>query len=413
MLAVSTLGMFLSAPGQSFSVAAFIDPMLSDLGLLRTDYSIAYLIAGLVGGALLPGIGLLLDRVGARVLLPTLGLLLGLACLWMSSIGTLLGLSIGFTLIRSIGQGAVTLASTWLVGEWFQQRRGLAMGVVGLGGAASVMTIPQLNDWMIDEYGWRMAWWGLATMVWCGLVLPALLLVRDRPEPLGLLSDGRWHDDQVVDQSDPALQSSQASQEGSQDVDLTVGQAIRLSSFWKLLAVWCTTSMVGTGLIFHQVSLLATHGVAREDALLLLGMQALVGTGSGVLAGFLTDMGFERFLLGASMLFLSLAIGLMLWMPDPRWALAYAGLMGLQGGIIRTAGTAVWINYYGRASQGAIRGVAMAAAVVAAACGPLPLALSWDWTGSYSVSLLVFGVLPLLAGIGVLTARSPRGIRQG
>jgi len=410
MLAVSTLGMFLSAPGQSFSVAAFIDPMLNDLGLLRTDYSIAYLIAGLVGGALLPGIGLLLDRVGARVLLPTLGLLLGLACLWMSSIGTLLGLSIGFTLIRSIGQGAVTLASTWLVGEWFQQRRGLAMGVVGLGGAASVMTIPQLNDWMIDEYGWRVAWWGLATMVWCGLVLPALLLVRDRPEPLGLLSDGRWHDDQVVDQSDPALQSSL---EGSQDVDLTVGQAIRLSSFWKLLAVWCTTSMVGTGLIFHQVSLLATHGVAREDALLLLGMQALVGTGSGVLAGFLTDMGFERFLLGASMLFLSLAIGLMLWMPDPRWALAYAGLMGLQGGIIRTAGTAVWINYYGRTSQGAIRGVAMAAAVVAAACGPLPLALSWDWTGSYSVSLIVFGVLPLLAGIGVLTARSPRGIRQG
>lgn len=409
MLAVSTLGMFLSAPGQSFSVAAFIDPMLNDLGLLRTDYSIAYLIAGLVGGALLPGIGLLLDRVGARVLLPTLGLLLGLACLWMSSIGTLVGLSVGFTLIRSIGQGAVTLASTWLVGEWFQQRRGLAMGVVGLGGAASVMTIPQLNDWMIDEYGWRMAWWGLATMVWCGLVLPALLLVRDRPEPLGLLSDGRWHDDQL----DPSSPSLQTSLEDSQEVDLTVGQAVRLSSFWKLLAVWCTTSMVGTGLIFHQVSLLATHGVARDDALLLLGMQALVGTGSGVLAGFLTDMGFERFLLGASMLFLSLAIGLMLWMPDPRWALAYAGLMGLQGGIIRTAGTAVWINYYGRTSQGAIRGVAMAAAVVAAACGPLPLALSWDWTGSYSVSLIVFGVLPLLAGTGVLTARSPRGIRQG
>ena len=84
MLGVGTLGMFLSAPGQSFSVAAFIDPMLVDLGLLRTDYSIAYLVAGLIGGALLPGIGLLLDRVGARALLPTLGLLLGIACLWMS-----------------------------------------------------------------------------------------------------------------------------------------------------------------------------------------------------------------------------------------------------------------------------------------------------------------------------------------
>ena len=83
MLGIGTLGMFLSAPGQSFSVAAFIDPMLGDLRLLRTDYSIAYLIAGLVGGALLPGIGLLLDRLGARVLLPLLGLLLGLLLLYL------------------------------------------------------------------------------------------------------------------------------------------------------------------------------------------------------------------------------------------------------------------------------------------------------------------------------------------
>ena len=295
MLGIGTLGMFLSAPGQSFSVAAFIDPMLGDLGLLRTDYSIAYLIAGLVGGALLPGIGLLLDRLGARVLLPLLGLLLGFACLWMSSIGTLLGLSIGFTLIRSIGQGAITLSATWLVGEWFENRRGLAMGIVGLGGAVSVMTIPQLNDFLIDSYGWRSAWWGLALMVWVGLVLPALLLVRDRPEPLGLLPDGRWHDGPAGDRMLTVPGTIQRERSAG---DQSVWQAVRLSSFWKLLMVWCTTSMVGTGLIFHQVSLLGAHDVAREDALLLLGLQAVVATLSGIVSGFLTDMGYERYLLG-------------------------------------------------------------------------------------------------------------------
>jgi len=404
MLAIGTLGMFLSAPGQSFSVAAFIDPMLFDLKLLRTDYSIAYLVAGLVGGALLPGIGVLLDRLGARVLLPTLGLLLGIACLWMSSIGTLVGLSIGFTLIRSIGQGAITLSATWLVGEWFESRRGLAMGIVGLGGAVSVMTIPQLNDLMIEQYGWRSAWWGLAAMVWIGLVLPALLLVRDRPEPLGLLPDARWHDERVGESS-PASREIETGE--TRPGDLKLSQAVRLSSFWKLLAVWCTTSMVGTGLIFHQVSLLAAHDVARNDALLLLGLQAVVATFSGVLAGFLTDMGYERYLLAAAMVFLSSGVGLMIWMPSPGWALVYAGALGLQGGIIRTAGTAVWINYYGRSHQGAIRGAAMAAAVVAAACGPLPLAISADSTGSYSVALSVFGILPLLAGVVVVSARRP------
>ena len=406
MLGVGTLGMYLSAPGQSFSVAVFIDPMLSDLGLRRTVYSFAYLIAGLVGGVLLPGIGWLLDRVGARVLLPMLGVLLGTACVWMSSINSLLELSIGFTMIRSIGQGAVTLSATWLVGEWFQRRRGLAMGIVGLGGAVSVMTIPLINNFLIEEFGWRSAWWHLAVMVWVGLVVPALLLVRDRPEPLGLLPDGRWQDDEVPGRS--AIDSSVA--DGLESEDLTVRETLRLSSFWKLLAVLCVTSMVGTGLIFHQVSLLAVHGVARTDALLLLGLQASVATVTGVLAGFLTDMGYERYLLGASMLFLASGVGLMLWMPSPGWALVYGSLLGLQGGIIRTAGTAVWINYYGRTNQGAIRGVAMAAAVVAAACGPLPLAVSWDRTGSYSAALAIFGILPLLAGIVVVTARRLAGI---
>jgi len=37
----------------------------------------------------------------------------------------------------------------------------------------------------------------------------------------------------------------------------------------------------------------------------------------------------------------------------------------------------------------------------------LPLAISWDWTGSYSVALSVFGILPLLAGVGVVSARRP------
>ncbi|HCD03445.1 MAG TPA: hypothetical protein DER64_23260, partial [Planctomycetaceae bacterium] len=278
MLGIGTLGMYLSAPGQSFSVAVFIDPMLGDLGLRRTDYSFAYLIAGLVGGVLLPGIGWLLDRLGARVLLPGLGLLLGTACIWMSSIDSLLGLSIGFTMIRSIGQGAVTLSATWLVGEWFQRRRGLAMGVVGLGGAVSVMTIPMLNNFLIEEFGWRSAWKHLAVMVWGGLVLPALLLIRDRPEPLGLLPDGRWQDDEG---SGPTENELEVAGEPTID-DLTVGQTLRLSSFWKLLAVLCVTSMVGTGLIFHQVSLLAVHDIARTDALLLLGLQAGVATVTGV-----------------------------------------------------------------------------------------------------------------------------------
>ena len=36
MLGIAALTVFMSAPGQSFSVAAFVDPMLSELGIGST-----------------------------------------------------------------------------------------------------------------------------------------------------------------------------------------------------------------------------------------------------------------------------------------------------------------------------------------------------------------------------------------
>ncbi|MEE3373223.1 MAG: MFS transporter [Planctomycetota bacterium] len=409
MLAMGTAGCFLSAPGQSFSVAVFIDPMLSDLGVDRTGYSGAYLWAGICGGMVLPFIGRLLDRWGARVMLPLLGLLLGIACVVMSRVDSVAQLYVGFTLIRCIGQGGLGLSSTWLVGEWFERRRGLAMGIVGLGGAASVMVIPLLNDTVIGHFGWRSAWLVLAGMVWLGLVLPTLWLVRDRPEPLGLLPDARWVAPQLT--AETALEQVPA--DPHTGVSLNLAKALAEGSFWRLLGVWCTTAMVGTGLLFHQVSLLGTRDVPRQWALLLLGMQAGVATLMAVFAGILTDRGKERQLLAVSMLFLASAILLLLFLPGREWAVLYGVLLGLLGGIIRTAGNAVWINYYGRAHQGSIRGVAMAAAVAAAAMGPLPLAVCWDQTGQYTAALWCYAALPLLAGACVWGARRPVKLAGG
>ena len=162
ILGVAMMGMFMSGPGQSYSVAAFIDPMLADLGLLRSQYSLAYLVATLISGASLPFVGRALDRLGARLLLPAIALLLGLACLWMAGVRHLLGLYLGLTLVRCLGQGALTLISTWMVGQWFVRRRGMAMGLLGLGSTLSFMAFPAGNLWLIEGYGWRGAWTALA-----------------------------------------------------------------------------------------------------------------------------------------------------------------------------------------------------------------------------------------------------------
>ena len=114
ILGMSAVIVFMSAPGQSYSVAAFIDPMLTELGMLRTQFSLAYLVATVLGGLTLPMMGRMLDSVGARKMLPVVALLLAMACLWMGSIHHVAALYLGFAMIRCLGQGTLTLISSWI-----------------------------------------------------------------------------------------------------------------------------------------------------------------------------------------------------------------------------------------------------------------------------------------------------------
>jgi MFS family permease len=408
ILGVAAAGIYMSAPGQSYSVAAFIDPMLTDLGLKRTQYSTAYCVATVLGGLTLPWMGRMVDSYGARRMLPIVAFLLGLACMWMGSVHHVVALYVGFSLIRCLGQGTLTLISTWMIGEWFEHRRGLATGLIGMGGTFSVMSIPQINDMIIGEYGWRASWGILAVAVWIVLILPGIFLVQDRPEDLGLLPDWKRRSDLEEETSEPAV-STEVKHHRIRPTreSWTVSEAYRTATFWKILAVISTSSMIGTGLVFHQVSLLGEHGVSRSDTLILLGFQALVGTITSIVAGYLTDRMQSRYLLAACSLFLTSALLLLIVMPSPGYAFLYSGLLGLQGGIIRSTGTVIWINYYGRLYQGAVRGLAMSVMVIAAAFGPLPLALAKDYLGGYQSVLCAFLVLPILAAVVVLSAKIP------
>jgi sugar phosphate permease len=256
------------------------------------------------------------------------------------------------------------------------------------------MTIPLLNRWLIVDYDWRTAWLVLGGLVWGTLVLPAWLFVRDRPEELGLQPDGLQRLDSPASSTDDVVEG------------WSVSQVVRDPTFWKLLSVPATSGMVATGLIFHQVSLLGSRGVSPAWALGLISLQALVATLAVLGAGWLTDHCSNRHLLAAAMLMLALAALVVLVMPSPEFAIFYSVLLGLHGSIMRSTGSVVWLTYYGRANQGAVRGVAFSAMILAAALGPLPFALAMDQLGSYNLALIGFAIVPLLAAGLVLTARA-------
>ena len=399
ILLLAAAGHYMSAPGQTYCVSAMVDPMLVELEQIdRSDYSLAYLVGTILAGCLLPISGSLVDRFGARLMMPVAGVLLGLGCSWMSQLESLAALYFGFLMLRCFGQGMLPLFSNWLIGEWFQKRRGLAIGIIGIGGALSTMTVPLLANQAIKEVDWRYAWMFLAAVTWILMIAPPLLFIRNRPEAIGLFPDLRF-----TDQPTDNEQSTSSDDEPS----WTRAEALRDPTFWKLLTVGITSSLVGTGLMFHHAALLGAHGVSRDFAIQLISLGAGVGIVSTLVFGYLTDRLPAQKLLALSMLLLALDTLLLIYLPTPRMAILYSIIMGLSGGIIRTAGQVTWINYYGRKNQGAVCGAALSVMVVASGVGPYPLAWSEKQTGSYNLGLSIFLILPVISAICVWTARKP------
>lgn len=402
MLGFSAGAQFMSAPGQSYSVSAFKKPIQDSLGISETNVSFAYAVATVVSGLILPWTGRMIDRFGARVVLPSAAGLLAAACVIMSFVTNVPMLYVGFTLIRCLGQGALWLVGTWIVGEWFLRKRGFATAVSGIGSSLSVMLFPILNLYLIKQFGWQTTWQILGLIVAGTIVLPSILFLRNRPEDIGLHPDGIDPDDTVAAKQ-VEVPSSRPTEES-----WTLPEVLADSTFWKLLSVGVCVGMIGTGLVFHQETIFASRGISKDVAMWLISLQALIGTVAAFWAGSLTDRYPAERLLGVAMLMFSISIIIIYFLPHWSFVFIFAVLNGLNGAIQRTAGTVVWVNYYGRQNQGVIRGAAMSAMILAAAIGPLPLAMCNDRLGTYGPVLIAYALIPLFSMALVLSAKQPR-----
>ena len=123
----------MSGAGQTFTVSLFVDPLIDEFGWSRTTISGLYTAGSLTAASSMLAIGWLLDRFGARVVLAGVGLMLGLAALWMSEVSNQLGVYAGFTALRMFGQGSLGLVPSSLVALWFVRKRGRATALAGLG----------------------------------------------------------------------------------------------------------------------------------------------------------------------------------------------------------------------------------------------------------------------------------------
>jgi len=395
ILAVATIAMFATGPGQSHTFGIFVDLIAADLDISTTSVASSYAFATLIASFGLSRMGRVVDRFGPRKALLGIVTLLGVSCFAFGAVAGVITLSIGFMFLRFLGQGSMMLGSANLIAQWFNARRGVAMSIMMLGFSASVAVHPSLAQWLIETVGWRQAWFWLGGMTWI-LMLPLIFLfVHDKPEPLGLRPDGVKPDPADSESAAPAL------------TGLTQHQALRTPAFWIIVTCMFMPAMLVTALFFYQVSIFEQHGLSRTLAASVFGVSALSMAIAMPIYGWCLDKVDPKYVLASALLLLAGSLVGITFVYTPAQAMAYAILFGANSAAMMTLFGFLFAHYFGRKHLGSIQGLGQTIGVVGASIGPLPLGVAIDTFGSYDGTLRGLALLPVAAAVLALFLRVP------
>ncbi len=401
VLAVGSVGVLASVPGQTAGVSVFTDSLIETTGLSRLELSIAYLIGTGSSGFLLPRGGRAIDRYGSRRVAVAAVFGLALTLVGLSTVGpmtTAVGMavmSLGFGCLRFTGQGLLTLTSRTMISQWFERRRGVVTSSSNAVMSFAFASTPALLLALIEVDGFRTAWRIMAGALVAVVGVVVVLFYRDSPETSGLVIDGGL--------AAPVEPGSISALIGS-DHDGTKADAIRDLRFWAVTIPVVAMSSTSTALTFHILDFGAELGISESRIVAIFVPIAFVSVPITLLGGWLVDtvppIAIAAFMAAAEIvMFISVSM-----LDRPVAAVIAIGAWGAAAGCFAPLTSAAIPRLFGRRHLGSIAGLQMSAMVVGSAIGPAFFALIVSLTGSYRPALWLSLVIPAAGLVVALLA---------
>jgi MFS transporter, OFA family, oxalate/formate antiporter len=376
-----------------YAWSVFIKPLSSTFGWNRAEISLAYSICILVFALVSYPAGRLSDRYGARFIVFTGGVILGVGFFLAGFTDSKTWLYMTYGVIAGIGGGMIYLPPIATTPKWWPDRRAFATGcaVVGLGLGSFIMG--PLATMIMETIGWRYVFWYVGIAMGVMAILSSMTLV-DPPR--------NWK---------PKQGNSDSPRKGvNRPRDFTFAETVRTSQFWLLYISYFFASFAGLVVIGHIAGHGLDSGLTAMQASWAVSMLAICNAVTRIVTGLFVDK------LGTRALFLiyfSLQIfALLLLYPAGAiyWQLwIMAAVIGWNYGGMFTLFPATCLTYYGAKSQGTNYGLLFTAFGLAGFAGPFAGGILKDATGSYWVP---FALSAGMVGVSVLIAaiiRPPRG----
>ena len=406
---------FLANVASSFALAStlsiFLKPLTAELSISRGVFSLLRSGEGIIGACLAPLVGALVDRHGGRWLMAVGAAITGVGFL-------LLGYVENFAQFTAIRLTLVTFGDVLMgyvvvnvvVAQWFVRRRGRAFAFTSMGVGFAKVCMPILAAWLLVSLGWRQTWMVFGVLTVALLVLPALLVVKRRPEDVGLFPDGV--NGPLVENG--SIRPKKAREEHStndSDTVWTRAEAVRTSAFWLLVITFGISSVGVTGLNLHVYPYVTDLGHSPVVAAAVMSVIASMQLASPLAWGLLAERIDAR--IAAMLRFVVQGIGLGVAISAGNVFFLYAGFLlygiGLGGNMVLP--DILWANYFGRRSLGKVRGMGLLISQVLAAAGPPFFGFLFDVTGGYGLSFALFGAALATSAVLSLILRPPRKVR--
>ncbi|MCA1648068.1 MAG: MFS transporter, partial [Chloroflexi bacterium] len=300
---------------------------------------------------------------------------------------------IGVTMAATLYDPAFATAT-----RWFERHRVRALTTITLmAGFASTIFIP-LAGWLVQVDGWRQSLLILAIILAVGTIAPHALLLRRRPEDLGMFPDG-----------EPILQRRG---EAPPAPGMPVGQALRHASFrWLVLAFWLATiATIAIGV--HILPYLQDRGYDATFAATVTGLIGAMQVLARLLLAPFGNRANPRLLAAAMLTLQPLSLLVLLLVRSTPGVFLFVALFGAQRGLSTLARPALLADLYGRAQYASIAGVLQFAISLAQAAAPVGAGIAYDLSESYEPVFWALTVLSAIAVVAVLPARREPGELQ-
>jgi len=389
-----------------FAFSLFVKPLEADLSWDRGGIMVAFTIYVLVRGVASVFTGRMIDRHEARKVITTGAIIVGLGFILLSQMSNLGHFYLSYAVIGvgMAAMGHVPLSA--IVSNWFEKRRGTAIGIMSAGiGAGGFTLAPLIGGYLIPNFGWRDSYLVLALLTWVLIIPLALFVIKTRPADIGLYPDGRQIPETVA-----VTEASSLTSKG-----VTLKMALATSSFWLIAIAFLTSGFSQVGIIQSQVPHIEDIGFPAVIAAGVLGILGVFSLVSKFAFGWLCDRIPPKYACAIGfVLQMTSIIILMNIKPASPQALIwlYATTVGLAAGSWLPTMSMLVSTNFGLATYGAIFGMVSLAMNIGDATGPLMAGYMYTNTGTYHQAFIIFLALYVIAMPAILAVRRPKSLQN-